>query len=504
MENLSDFVLEALGIHKSFGPTVAVGDVSFRCRSGEVVGLVGENGAGKSTLMKIIGGVIAPQLGEIRINNKKMTSWSVTRAREQGVISVYQEPALIPDLTVGQNLHLFHYANEGMFWPMRRPAREYSWAQEVLALYGLTDVRAESVVRDLSLPDRQRLELVRAFESQPAVLLLDEPTAALDESGVEWLYGHIQHLVARGTAVVFTSHRWKEIQAFTHKTVILRNGTLVGEAPTAEMTESDAVRLMAGAPVGTLYPDRSPANETAVLTVRELSTDRLHNVSFSLHEGEILGLGGLQGQGQESLLETLFGLHPYTGVVQLRGRAISLRSPSLAVKAGIALVPADRIHEGLITSMSVADNLTLAVSGHFTKVGIIRKRALVTLAKELVNRLRIRVADIHLAASTLSGGNQQKVVLGKWLARQPSVYCLYDVTRGVDVETKREIYRLMTEFASQGRAILFYSTDTAELVHLAHRVLIFREGRLVEELNAAKSDESAVVTAMINVEREAN
>ncbi len=338
---------------------------------------------------------------------------------------------------------------------------------------------------------------MRALSHDPAILLLDEPTSALMERETAWLFDQVARLRAAGTAIVFTSHRWSEIERLADRITVFRGGRDVGSF--TELSEDEAVTLMTGQKVETLFPaPPSLAPDAPVLLEAEgLSAGRLAGFGFALRAGEILGIGGLAGHGHRELFLSLYGAMGFSGKVLRRGRPIHPRTPRQAVQAGIALVPEDRKTEGLLLSLPVRDNLTLTVLGRLSRLGVIRRRAEARAAQGMMQRLAVRAAHPFVPVGTLSGGNQQKVLLGRALLAESEVLLFYDVTRGVDVATKHEIYLLMMALAASGRGILFYSSDTEELAHLCHRVLVLREGRLAAELPGPRIAAESIVAAAV-------
>ncbi|MGH6680996.1 MAG: sugar ABC transporter ATP-binding protein, partial [Bradyrhizobium sp.] len=370
-------------------------------------------------------------------------------------------------------------------------------ADSILARLGIHHIDPRSLVEDLSLAQRQMVEIVRVIIQDPDILLLDEPTSSLGENEVDWLFGLIRNLRANGKCIIFTSHRWNEITDIADRITIFRNG--VGLGTFTEIDESKAVTLMTGQQVDAFYPN-PPALDAArpLLEARGLSGLRISGISLTLHGGEILGVGGLAGHGHRELFFSLFGAAPVTeGEVLVNGRKVRISSPRDAAALGIALVPEDRKTEGLLLPMSVGINLTLAVLPQISLLGVIRRRREGRLASDMVDGLKIRTPGLRNPVGQLSGGNQQKVLLGRWLLADSRIVLLYDVTRGVDVATKHEIYELMIRLARERRAVLFYSSDAEELAHLSHRVLVMREGRIAAELKAPGITAEKIVSAAV-------
>jgi ribose transport system ATP-binding protein len=478
--------LAAHGIEKSFGAVRACDGADLVARFGEVHALVGENGAGKSTLIKVLCGVLQPDAGTLSVRGEQTVLRSPEAARAAGIATVFQELTLLPHLTVAENL-LLGDTPRGLLGLTRRremPAR----AEALLARHGVDAIDPRELPVNLSVAQRQVLEIVRAVSRQPRILVLDEPTAALPRGEVEWLFGLVRDLRAQGVCVLFTSHRWQEVQALADRITVFRNGRAV--ATREELGEDEAVRLMTGRSIDRAYPPPPalPAAREPLLEVSGLSGAQISDVDLTVHRGEIVGLSGLAGQGQRELFLTLFGARRSTaGQVRVGGKVQRIRRPSDAIRAGlgIAMVPEDRKSEGLLLPRSVRDNLTLPVLGRVSTAGVVRPSAERALVTSMVDRLRIKTTQPNLTeVGNLSGGNQQKVLLGRWILAECDVLLLFDVTRGVDVATKHEIYDLVVDLARKGKGILLYSSDTEEVAHLCHRVLVLREGRVAAELDA--------------------
>ena len=497
-------LLQGTGLGKSYGGVRALHDADLIAAAGEVHALVGENGAGKSTVIRILGGRIRPDRGGIRLRGTEVRFAGTADAHRSGVWTVFQELTLLPSLTVAENLLLAREPRSRTLGLIRR-RETVRQADALLAALGITHIDPRAAVDDIALSERQLVEIVRAVSHDPAVLFLDEPTSSLVEREVQWLFGQVARLRARGTAIVFTSHRWNEVAAIADRITVFRNGTGVGSFPAGALTEDAAVTLMTGRRVDTLYPPVPPLAATApvALAVAGLATSSLRDVSFSLRAGEVLGVGGLAGHGHRELFFTLFGAgpeRPRAGRITVDGRPVALRSPRGAMRRGIGLtlVPEDRKTEGLLLRVSVRNNLTLAIlRARLSRFGVVRRGLERRLVGELFDRLRVKADGPLAPVGSLSGGNQQKVLLGRSLLTDPRILLLYDVTRGVDVATKAEIYALVHRLAAEGRAILLYASDAEELAHLAHRVLVMREGRIAATLEAGAIDAEAIVSAAV-------
>ncbi|HEY1366427.1 MAG TPA: sugar ABC transporter ATP-binding protein [Gaiellaceae bacterium] len=492
--------IEGIEISRSFGGVRALQEASFSADFGEVHALVGENGAGKSTMIKIMSGVLRPDAGALRVRGDEVEFRNPHDARTLGVGTVFQELTLMPWMTVAENLFLRHEP-QGPAHLIRR-SELATRADELFARLGIEGIDPYELPSSLSLAQRQVIEVARALLGDPDILFLDEPTSALAEQEVKWLFGLVRDLRERGKCVIFTSHRWGEVANLADRITIFRNGEDVATRE-HDLTEGEAVTLMTGRTIDRLYPDPTPvqAESPVVLEVRDLEGERVRGVSFALRRGEILGVGGLAGQGQRDLFMTLFGARKAaSGEIVVDGSARRIRKPADAIRLrmGIALVPEDRKTEGLMLPMSVRDNLTLAVLDRVSIYGILNPASEQSFVRRAVSRLQIRTRRPTVQeVGTLSGGNQQKVLIGRWLLAECDILLLYDITRGVDIGTKHDIYTLMMELSAEGKSLLFYSSETDEIARLCHRVLVMREGRIAAELEGETTDAEAIVAAAL-------
>jgi ribose transport system ATP-binding protein len=492
--------IEGAGLHKAYGGVLALEDATFRAAPGEVHALVGENGAGKSTMIKALAGVLRPDEGRVLIGGEEVRLRSPEDALRRGVATVFQELTLLPRMTVAENLLMGHEPRGTLGLIRRRwlPAA----AADLLTEHDVSSVDPGELVENLPLAQQQLVEIVRAATRKPSVLILDEPTSALSKREVEWLFGLVRRLRDEGACVVFTSHRWSEVTDLADRITVFRNGTDVGTHE--QLSEDEAVKLMTGREVSTAYaePERTSDGDV-LLEADDLTAPGLNGVSLSLHAGEILGIGGLEGQGQRELFQALFGLTPADGELQIRGKRKRLHSPRDAIHAGIAFIPQDRKAEGLLLPMTVRENLTLPILSRIAAAGVIRPAGERKAAEGMIDRLAIDARRPGQPVGTLSGGNQQKVLLGRWLLAESQILLLYDVTRGVDVATKQDIYELIIRLAADGHAILFYSSDTEEIAHLCHRVLVLREGAVAEELDGREISAEDIIGASFREETHA-
>jgi ribose transport system ATP-binding protein len=490
-------LLLASGVSKRFGGILALDNAEFDAPAGEVHALLGENGAGKSTFIQILAGTVRADAGSIRLGGEPYRPATPRDAQAMGIATVFQELSLVPDLTVAQNIWFRH---EPMTAVSRIDTRTmHARTQELLARYRFPPLRPADQVRRLSLSDRQLVEIAKALARAPSILILDEATSALAPRETEWLLALARELAASGKLVVFISHRMAEMRATADRVTVFRNGRSVGTHRVAEISDGEIIADMLGRRLDRLFPARrNSATGRTALSVRRLTLGhRLDGVDFDLGEGEVLGVAGLQGHGQRELFLALFGLVRASGQIAIWGRPMAVRSPrhALSPEVGIALVPEDRRQQGLLASKSVRENLSLAVLRRFSRGGLLQAATERSLVERMVSFLRIRAANAEQAAGTLSGGNQQKVVFGKMLLTDARILLLFDPTRGVDVGTKGEILQLMRDLAAKGHAILFYSTDLQELVHVADRVAVMRSGRIVAVLEGEVLSEHRILHA---------
>jgi ribose transport system ATP-binding protein len=494
-------LLAATGIDKRFGGVVALDGADFSCEAGEIHALLGENGAGKSTMVKVLCGVHPPDAGTIAYGGQPIVFHGPSGAVNAGIVPVFQELSLVPDLTVAENLYLG--AEPRSVFGLVNRRRMNRDAGALLAEFGFSGIDPAAVVKDLPLADRQLVEIAKALGRKPRVLILDEATSALNRRQVEQVFAVVRRLRDEGVAVVFISHRMDEVRALCDRATIFRDGLNVGVVDVAKAGDDEIVRLMIGRSLREAFPPRPPrpAVERPQLEVRGLSWgDRLRDISFTVNKGEIVGLSGLEGQGQGDLLFALFGVYAgVSGEVRVAGKTLRFGSPRAAMAAGLALVPEDRKTQGLILPLPVEENVTLPTLPAVSRHGVVSPAAVATATTAMRERLAIRMAGPEVPVRFLSGGNQQKVAIAKWLLTRAAVYLLYDPTRGIDVGAKQEIYDLMRGLAADEHGILFFSTDLAEIVGLCDRALVMYEGAIARELRGASLTEANLVSAAVGL-----
>jgi len=480
-------VLQASGIEKSFGGVRALRGVSLVLAAGEVHALVGENGAGKSTLIKIFTGAVTLDAGEIRMRGELLEQNSPAKARALGIAAIYQQPALFPDLTVAENIALGK--ESGSLWSKVDWRARHTHARELLERIG-ANIPAATLAGELSMPQQQLVEIAKALDANAAVLILDEPTASLGDRDAENLFRIILHLREKGVAIVYISHRFEELGRIADRVTVLRDGQSVETLDMAGTTKENLIRLMVGRELDTVFPPSETAPGEVALEVRELSCRSLgvQSVSLTVRRGEIVGLAGLVGSGRTQFAEALFGLAPSDGgEVYLNGKEIHIRSAADAVALGIAYVPEDRRRHGVILGMPVAANTTLASLGSISKSGLLRFAEERKAALAFISRLSVKTPSAETLAGNLSGGNQQKVALARWLMTDPQILILDEPTQGIDVGAKSEIYRLIRQLAASGLAILMISSETEEILGMSDRVAVMAKGRIAGILAGASA-----------------
>lgn len=482
------------GVSKSFGAVAALREAQLELFAGEAHALVGENGAGKSTIVKILAGVHEPDGGSVLVDGAPVRFDGPAAAQAAGIAVIYQEPTLFPDLSVAENIFIGRH-------PLRRFRRidGAKMREQATALFERLGVQInpDRPARGLSIADQQIVEIAKAISLDARVLIMDEPTAALSGVEVERLFDVARGLHDTGTAVLFISHRFEEVFALCERITVMRDGETISSDPAADLTVETLVRRMVGRDISTLFPKNGHEAGDPVLEVSGLTTAGVfEDVGFSVRAGEIVALAGLVGAGRSEIVRAVFGVDRYdSGEVRVGGVELPVGKPSAAMAAGVALVPEDRRQQGLVMELSIARNATVtrrrALSRWGLLSGAIERRA----AREWVDRLRIKAGSLDNVVSTLSGGNQQKLVLAKWLATAPRLLIVDEPTRGIDVATKGEVHGLLSDLANQGVAVLMVSSELPEVLGMADRVLVVHEGRLVADLPRSDASEESVMYA---------
>ncbi|HTO61023.1 MAG TPA: sugar ABC transporter ATP-binding protein [Bradyrhizobium sp.] len=490
-------VLEASGVRKQFGGVIALAGADFSLEAGEVHALIGSNGCGKSTLCKIIAGSVAADAGRLVLEGRPVAFKGPREAAAAGIGVFYQDLSLIPRMTVAENIYLGRE-------PVRRNGlvdREALRDAAARALDQFGDVLGGKVdpqarVAELSADQSQFVEILKVLASNPRIIILDEATAALDRKQVDAVFTHVRALKARGCSIIFITHRMDEVFEIADRITIMRNGVTVKTGATAETTRDAVVVGMVGeATASRVRKVRDAPPETFTLEVDNLAASKLNGVSFKLRRGEILGLGGLHGQGQSDLLRALFGAVPVrSGTIRIGGELVEPKGPRAIMRRSVAYVSGDRARQGVMAIRPIFENLVVSLLARDRRITVARRRLEMQIAP-IIQRLKLKFSSLDATVSELSGGNQQKVVIGRWLATSPTVLLLDDPTKGIDIETKEDLYVTIDDLCAQGVSILLYSSDDEELLAVADRVLVFNGGRIVAELSGDQRNRFALYRA---------
>ena len=474
----SEYLLEVEGVRMAFPGVLALDDVSFRLKRGHVHALMGENGAGKSTLMKIIAGIYTPDAGSFRLKGQEIRLASPLDALQYGIAMIHQELNLMNFMTVAENI-----------WIRREPlngfglVRHQEMRRRTKELFDRLDIAIdpEAEVRDLSVANRQMVEIAKAVSYDSDILIMDEPTSALTEKEVVHLFQIIRTLKARGVGVIYITHKMNELFEIADEVSVFRDGRFVGEHRAADVTRDEIIKLMVGREITQMFPKQTVAIGAVALSVNNLTLEgRFRDISFELRKGEILGLAGLVGSGRSNVAETLFGVTPATsGAIAVDGKPIVISSPGVAMDAGMAFITEDRKESGCFLLLSVVDNMQIALLRHnHVRAGFVAEKAVEALCRQQRASLRVRTPDLDEPVINLSGGNQQKVLIARWLMTHPRILILDEPTRGIDVGAKAEIHRLISELAGQGVAVLMISSELPEILGMSDRILVMHEGRM--------------------------
>ena len=504
MEHKIPPLFQMEGVSKRYGGVRALENADLEVQAGRVHAILGENGAGKSTLIKIMSGVVAPDTGRMLLGGREVSFPDPAAANAAGIVSVFQELSLIPDLSVADNIIVSNPPRR--FGMIDRKAQRLL-AEAALARAGGEDIHPMAQVKDLSLSRRQVIEIAKALARKPRVLILDEATSALAAADVKRIFDVLRRLKAEGIALLYISHRMHEIAELADDCSVFRNGRKIATYEAGTRSDNEVVEMMIGREYSHVFPPKAAVQSTPripVIETRNLSwPPRFKDISFSVGSGEVVGLGGLDGQGQRELLLALFGvLRGVGGQILVNGKAVKIGSPRAAKASGIemALIPEDRKTEGLMLQMSVRDNLSFAALPELAKFGIIDRDAERDAVDEMIRLLAVRTDGVAIPAGALSGGNQQKLVIAKWLMRKPRIILLNDPTRGIDVGTKQEIYQLLRRLADAGAAIVLYSTDYDELIGCCDKVLVLYDGAVKRILTGADINERNLISSALDLD----
>ncbi len=489
-------LISARGISKSFAAIEVLRDVDLDLRRGEIHALLGENGAGKSTFAKILAGVHRPSRGTLALNGEPVEIHTPIAAQRLGITLIHQEPISFPDLSVAENLVLGRTRGSPL-----APVPWIEMAREARRLMDLLGVKIDvnRPMRGLSIADQQMVEIARALASDSRLIIMDEPTAPLTPKEVETLFGIARRLRNEGRTIVFISHRLEEVRQLCDRVTIFRDGSKIATDDIANLSDGDIIRLMIGRPLREYMKKQGTTIGEVALKVEHLSSPGLFSdISFELRKGEIVGLGGLVGAGRTDVARAIFGVAPaQSGTITIDGKAVTIASPSQAIGLGLAYVSEDRAISGIFRTLSVEENITAAVPRQIAPQGVIRRAIARTLASDSVRKLRIRLASLRQPIGELSGGNQQKAILARWLLTDPSVLILDEPTRGIDIGVKAEFYEMIGDLAAGGHAILLISSELPELLALCDRVLVMSEGRLTADIPRAEATQESIMRAAV-------
>jgi ribose transport system ATP-binding protein len=500
----NNIVLKAVGVSKTFGGIKALDDVSLEIHAGKVNAIVGENGAGKSTLMKILSGVYQEYEGRIFLDGLDVTFTNPKEAQDNGIAIIHQELNLIPHLSVAENVFLGReFVNRFGLINYRKMHRETKKLLDRVDLH----ISPRAKVSELRIGQQQVVEIAHALSLDARIVIMDEPTSAISEHEIEVLFSLIRSLKAQGVAIVYITHKLDELFQIADTVTVLRDGKFVGSSLVEELSHGDIVRMMVGRDIKDFFVKSDVVKSGEVLSVRDICLAHperpgeyiVDHVGFVVKTGEVLGLFGLMGAGRTELLETIFGLHPKTssGSIFVNGQPIKINSPKDAIRSGIGFITEDRKQEGLVMQMSVASSISLASLEKTERFGFLRNKLEIRLARSYIERLRIKTPSIRQVVENLSGGNQQKVVIAKWLATDPRILLLDEPTRGIDINTKNEIYRLINELAQRGLAIVMVSSELPEIMAIADRIIVLSEGKQTAEFMHSQFTEESIMKAAI-------
>jgi len=487
-------VLELADVQKAFGSVIALRSGTISVDAGSIHALVGENGAGKSTLVKIVAGLYQRDAGTFRLRGEDVDFTSTAQSKAAGVAVIYQEPTLFPDLSVTENIFMGRQPT-GRFGRIDRKAMRHE-VERLFTRLGVA-IDPDRLAEGLSIADQQVIEIAKAVSLDASLLIMDEPTAALSGREVDRLFAIARSLRDEGRALIFISHRFDEVFDLCDTITVMRDGAYIATSAIADTSVDEIVRQMVGREVTELFPKQPAEIGEPLLEVDGLTTPGVfHDISFTVRSGEIVGLAGLVGAGRSEVARAIFGVDSYReGTVRMRGKAIPQGEPTAAMRAGIALVPEDRRKQGLVIESGVGRNITLAIRRELARLGLLTTAMENRAAEVWASRLEVKAQALDTVAATLSGGNQQKVVLAKWLATKPEVLIIDEPTRGIDVGTKAEVHRLLSQLAGEGMGILMISSELPEVLGMADRVLVMREGRITAEIDRADATSENVMYA---------
>ena len=486
-------ILKMENIHKEFPGVVALDNINFDLKKGEIHALLGENGAGKSTLIKILGGIYQPDGGDIYVENQKVKIEAVQDARKLGISVIHQELCLAENMTVTENIFLGRMEKNSL--GLVRDKCMNDKARNIMQTFGLEDIEPTIKVGKLTTAQQQMVEIAKALSMEAKIIVMDEPTSSLSEKEVEKLFDFIHVLKEREISIIYISHRLEEIYKICDVITVIRDGKYIASMPVKGTSEDTLMSLMVGRDLSDVYPERSWNQGKTIFAVKNLSgSGKIKNVNFELHEKEILGFYGLVGSGRTEVMRMLFGVDPIeTGEICMDGKVLQIHCPEDAIKAGIALSPESRKDQGLVLIQNIDYNVTISIIKELIRGFRLDKKKNDQIVRDYCTRLRVKTPSYEQKVKNLSGGNQQKVVLAKWLATKPKVLILDEPTRGIDVGAKQEIYHLIKELSETGIGVLFISSELPEIVQLSHRVVVMREGEQVVILGKDHIDQEEII-----------
>ena len=489
---MGKFIVEMKGITKRFPGVLALSDVKFNLRAGTVHSLMGENGAGKSTLMKILAGVYVLDEGQILIEGQPVSLQDPIDGLNHGISMIHQELSFVPDMTAAENIYLGRELRNGLGAVSQRSMVEET--QKVFDRWNI-NIDPKSLMKDLSVAQAQMVEIAKAIAFGSRIIIMDEPTSAITEREVARLHDMIRSLREAGTAIIYITHKMDEVFAISDEITVFRDGTWVATEAAKDMTRDSLISLMVGRELTQLFPKSEAKIGEVVLEVEGLNRGRLvKDVSFTVRRGEILGFAGLMGSGRTEVLETVFGIHAAeSGTIKVNGKEVKIREPHQAIAAGLGLLTEDRKKTGIMGVLSVRDNMTIASLNKFVFGGILRKPLIEQKCEDQRQALSLKTPSLNQQIQNLSGGNQQKVLLSRWLLTDPDILIIDEPTRGIDVGAKSEIHRLMSELAKQGKAIIMVSSEMPEILGMSDRVVVMCEGRLVGEVPRSKATQENIM-----------
>ncbi len=490
-------LLEMKGIGKTFPGVKALEGVNLTVREGQVHALLGENGAGKSTLIKILSGAYSKDEGQIFFEGQPVEIKSPQDAQNLGISTIYQEFNLAPHLTIAENIFLGHLPKKGLLvdW-----AGAKTHSQEILNSLGVS-LSVDTPTSALSVAEQQLVEIAKALNRKTRILIMDEPSAVLGEKDLENLFGVVRTLQASGIGIVYISHRLKEIFELADEVTVLKDGRYVDTKSISDVKMDDLVRLMIGRDLQDVYPKRTAQPGDVLLEVKNVARSKLvHDVSFKLHAGEIVGFAGITGSGRTEVARVIFGADPYTGDMVISGQPYKARSPEDAIAHGVALVTEDRKGQGLLLKLPVTTNTTISGLKRLTRFGLIKLREELNLVKDMIRQLSIKTPSPNFLVVNMSGGNQQKVILARWLSIGTRIFIMDEPTRGIDVGSKSEIYQIMADLTSKGVGIIMISSELPEVLGMSDRIMVMRQGTIVKELSRAEASEEAIMLHAVGTE----